>query len=336
MPAADPEPAFAPDAATLSGHNADVYFARSRHILEAEGRDPVVAMEIFARRRALLCGMREVHALLHRVLPASARAWSLAEGTWIEPGEAVLQVRAPYRSFGLYETALLGMLSSQTGWATAAAECVAAAGEVPVISFGARHVHPRVSGRMEYAAVVGGCSGCATPAGAELAGLEASGTLPHALILCLGDTVLAAQAFDRHIDPQVRRIALVDTFRDEAEESVRVADALGERLWGVRLDTPAERGGVTAALVQEVRARLDQAGHPQVRIVVSGGLDPERIRRFRQGGAPVDAFGVGSAISGARPVDFTADIKEVEGRPVAKRGRIPGLQANPRLLAVVP
>ncbi len=322
---------FAPDQATLAGYNADIYFERSRQILEAEGLDPVVAMEFFTRQRSLLCGMREVHGLLRRILPAKAEVWSLKEGTWIEPKEVVLRIRAPYQSFGLYETALLGMLSSQTGWATAAAACVTAAEDVPVICFGARHVHPAVSVRMEYAAVVGGCSGCATPAGAERAGIAASGTLPHALILAMGDTLAAAEAFDRHMDPQIRRIFLVDTFRDEAAESVRIAEAMGEKVWGVRLDTPGELGGVTVELVEEVRARLDQGGYGHVKIFVSGGLDPERLQSFRIAGAPVDGFGVGSAISGARPLDFTADIKEVDNHPVAKRGRIPGIVENPRL-----
>ena len=322
---------FAPSQTTLRGHNADVYFRRSRDILAAEGLDPVVAMEFFARQRALLCGMREVRALLRRVLAGRGEVWTLEERDWIEPREVVLRVRAPYRRFGLYETALLGILSSGTGWATAAALCTEEAGDIPVISFGARHLHPEVSARMEYAAVVGGCSGCATPGGAELAAVDPRGTLPHALVLVMGDTVSAMEAFDRHIDPAVKRLALVDTFKDEAEESLRVAAAMGERLWGVRLDTPSERGGVTAALVEEVRSRLDQAGHGHVKIMVSGGIDPERIRYFREAGAPVDLFGVGSAISGARPVDFTADIKEVEGRSVAKRGRIPGTAENPRL-----
>ena len=129
----------------------------------------------------------------------------------------------------------------------------------------------------------------------------------------------------------VSRIALVDTFKDEAEESLRVAGAMGDRLWGVRLDTPAERGRVTPDLVIEVRARLDQVGHEHVRIVVSGGIDPARIMMFRERNAPVDAYGIGSAISGAPPVDFTADIKVIEGQPVAKRGRIPGITPNPRL-----
>ena len=187
---------------------------------------------------------------------------------------------------------------------------------------------------MDYASVIGGCIGASTPAGARLAGLSPTGTMPHALVLIFGDTVRAAEAFDRHVEPEVPRIVLVDTFKDEAEESVRVADALGDRLWGVRLDTPSERGRVTPDLVKEVRTRLDLAGHPHVKIVVSGGMDAERILAFKEAGSPVDSFAVVSAISDAGPIDFTGDLKEIDGQPVAKRGRIPGRTANPRLQRV--
>ena len=158
--------------------------------------------------------------------------------------------------------------------------------------------------------------------------------MPHSLVLIFGDTVRAAEAFDRDLGPDVPRIVLVDTFRDEAEEALRVAHALGDRLYGIRLDTPAERGRVTADLVHEVRARLDREGYGHVKIVVSGGLNPERIQYFKDAGAPVDSYAVGSYISGATPIDFTGDIKEIDGNPIAKRGRIPGLTDSPRLRPV--
>jgi nicotinate phosphoribosyltransferase len=158
--------------------------------------------------------------------------------------------------------------------------------------------------------------------------------MPHSLVLIIGDTVKAAEAFDRDLEPDVPRIVLVDTFRDEAEESLRVAHALGERLYGIRLDTPSERGRVTADLVHEIRARLDQAAFQHVKIVVSGGLTPERIGYFKAAAAPVDSYAVGSYISGATPIDFTGDIKEIEGQPIAKRGRIPGRTDSPRLRLV--
>ena len=330
------KPKFKPSPEILSGDTADVYFVRTIDILRKENLNPVATMEVFSSRAGILCGIEEVKALLAEVLPEGNReVWALDEGEAMSAREVVLRITAPYQSYGVYETAVVGILAHGSGWATAARECVNVAGGIPVISFGARHVYPSVAGVMDYAAVVGGCVSCSSIAGARLAGVEASGTMPHALIIVVGDTVEATMLFDKHMPPEVPRVSLVDTFKDEAEESLRVAEALGEKLQSVRLDTPSERGGVTAELVREVRARLDLAGFSHVRIFVSGGIDPERITYFLERGAPVDGFGVGSYISGARPIDFTADLHEIEGKPIAKRGRIPGITPNPRLKQVL-
>jgi len=329
-------PKFEPDETILSGQTADVYFARTVEILRYEGLNPVATMEVFSSQAGILCGMEEVKALLARVLPEGNReVWALAEGEAMDQKEVVLRITAPYQSYGLHETAIDGILAHGSGWATAARRCVEAAKGIPVISFGVRHVHPSVVGIMDYSAIVGGCTGCSSIAGAKLAGIEPSGTMPHALILIIGDTVKATLAFDKYMPPEVPRVSLVDTFKDEAEESLRVAEALGKRLDSVRLDTPGERGGVTIDLVKEVRARLDLVGFKHVGIFVSGGIDPERITYFIESGAPVDGFGVGSYISGAKPIDFTADLHEVEGKPIAKRGRTPGITPNPRLKRVM-
>jgi nicotinate phosphoribosyltransferase len=334
-----PRPQFSTALDVLRGETADVYFDRARTILAAEGLDPIVTMEVFSRGAGVLCGADESITYLREIFgffaestgTADSVVESLHDGDRFEPKEVVMRITARYAAFGLYETAILGIMASGSGWATAARRIVDAADPIPVIGFGARHVHPSVADQMDYASVVGGCIGASTPAGARMAGLAPTGTMPHALVLIFGDTVRAAEAFDRHIDPDVPRIVLVDTFKDEAEESLRVAEALGDRLWGVRLDTPSERGRVTPDLVKEVRARLDQDGHKAVKIVVSGGIDVERIGVFKEAGAPVDSFAVGSAISKASPIDFTGDLKEIDGRPVAKRGRIPGPSDNPRL-----
>ena len=322
-----------PSTEILSGATADVYFARASRILDREGVDPVVTMEVFCREDAVLCGIGEATNLIGHVLAnePSAVVEAMQDGDLVTPKEVVLRIRARYRAFALYETAVLGILSQSTGWATAARRCVEAAAPKPVISFGARHVHPDITDVLDYAAIVGGCVGASTPAGARLAGLNPTGTMPHSLVLIFGDTVRAAEAFDRDMPPDVPRIVLVDTFKDEAEEALRVAHALGDRLYGIRLDTPSERGRVTADLVTEIRARLDMEGFGHVTIVVSGGLNPDRIRYFKDKGAPVDSFAVGSYISGAAPIDFTGDIKEIDGRPIAKRGRIPGITESPRL-----
>jgi len=327
---------FEPTEAVLSGETADIYFARTIDVLRRESLNPVATMEVFSSRAGMLCGIEEVKALLSRVLPEGNReVWALAEGETMDKKEVVLRITAPYQSYGLYETAICGILADCSGWATAARECAEVARGIPITSFGARHVHPSVAGVMEYAAIVGGCAGCSSTAGARLAGIEPTGTMPHALIIVMGDTVRATLAFDKHMPPEVPRVSLVDTFRDEAEESLLVAQALGEKLRSVRLDTPSERGRVTLDLVKEVRARLDLAGFKHVGIFVSGGLDPERITYFLESGAPVDGFGVGSYISGAKPIDFTADLHEIEGKPIAKRGRIPGITPNPKLKRVM-
>ena len=329
-------PKFEPDEAVLSGETADIYFARTVEILRHEAFNPAATMEVFASRAGILCGIEEVKALLARVLPeANREVWALAEGEPMSSKEVVLRITAPYQSYGLYETAIGGTLAHCSGWATAARECVEAAQGIPVISFGARHVHPSVAGVMDYSAIIGGCVGCSSKAGAKLTGTEPAGTMPHALIIIMGDTVKATIAFDKYMPPEVPRVSLVDTFKDEAEESLRVAQALEGKPNSVRLDTPGERGRVTVDLVKEVRARLDLAGFKHVNIFVSGGISLERIKQFVEEAAPVDGFGVGSYISGARPIDFTADLHEVEGKPIAKRGRIPGVTPNPRLKRIM-
>jgi len=320
----------------LSGETADIYFPRTVEILKKEKTNPVATMEVFPRGPGILCGIEEVKNLLEKVLPEDSReVWALSEGESFDRKEVVLRIKAPYQSYGTYETTYLGILAHCSGWATAARECVDAAQGIPVISFGARHVHPSVVGVMEYSAIVGGCTGCASTSGAKLAGIQPTGTIPHALIIILGSTAKATLAFDKHMPPEVPRIALVDTFEDEVRESVTVAKAMQGRLQGVRLDTPSERGRVTADLVKEVRAWLDLEGFKEVKIVVSGGLNLERIRYFINEGAPVDIFAVGSYISDASPIDFTADLHEVEGKPIAKRGRMPGITPNPRLKRVM-
>ncbi len=313
------------------GATADVYFVRTHEILEKEGKsDTVVTVEIFSGRPGIVAGTVECLELL-KGLPLEV--WGLEEGEAFSERDTVMRITGPYSAFGPYETALLGILASSSGWATAARECRDAVPDAPFYCFGARHIHPAVAPVMERAAVIGGADGAACILGAKLMGLEPVGTIPHALVLILGDTVKTALAYNTHMPPDAPRTILVDTFHDEAEEALRVAEALGKDMGAVRLDTPAERGGVTAGLVREVRARLDLAGFSHVKIFVSGGLNPERMRKLREAGA--DAFGVGHYISSAGPIDMTMDIKAIEGRPVAKRGRIPGITENPKLKRLV-
>ena len=315
----------------MGGFTTDVYFVKTRDVLRDAGRlsAPVTA-EVFARKNGVFAGLEEVMALLGG---SSVEIEALREGDSFSPKEVLVRICGPYGEFGLYETVLLGMLASASSWATAARACVEAAEGKPVLCFGARHVHPAVAPVMERTAVrVGGCSGASCILGARLAGIDPMGTVPHAAVLLVGDTVALAKHYDAVMPSGDQRIVLVDTFKDEAEETLRVAEALGDKLSAVRLDTPGERGGVSPDLVREIRYRLDLAGFRHVRIIASGGLYPDRIRELSAAGA--DSFGVGSYISHANPIDMTMDIKEIDGRPVAKRGRLPGRIENPRLIRV--
>ena len=311
----------------IQGATTDVYFVKTQEILEKCGlNETVITAEVFARRAGVLAGVPEVLALFK---DSPVELWSLQEGQAFSPKEVVMRLKGKYSDIGIYETPLLGILASSSGWASAAKEAKEAAGEKLVLCFGARHVHPSVAPVMERAAVIGGADGASCILGAKLLGKEPAGTVPHAVFLIMGDSVKVAQAYHEIMPSGEPRTVLVDTFKDEAEEALRVAEALGSDLQGIRLDTPSERGGVTPGLIKEIRGRLNQKGFAHVRIFVSGGLTPERIRLLKEAGA--DAFGVGSHISAASPIDMTMDIKEVAGRPVAKRGRIPGIIPNDRL-----
>ncbi len=316
----------------LVGETADVYLQRTLTILRNEGRNPVVSLEFSPQRAGIFCGIAEVRGLLTRVLPESgSEVWALEEGEPVDANEVALRVKAPYGSIGLYETAVSGILAQSTGYATAARECVDAANGTPVVALGARHVHPDVAGILGYCSIVGGCVSCSTIQGARLAGITPAGNMPHSLSLLMDGTVQAMEAFDQHMPQEVPRVALVDTFRDEAEEALSVARSLREKLRGIRMNTPPERGGVTTDLVKEVRARLDLSGFRHVEIMVSGGFTPERIRYFVEDGAPVNTFGIGAYIAAPGPNSYNVDIHEVDGRPVARRGRVPGITNNPRL-----
>jgi len=215
----------------LGGWTTDIYFVKSREILNKLklSETPVIA-EIFAGRSGLMAGTEEVKNLLAN-LPIEV--WALDEGEFFKGKEVVMQISGPYDSFGIYETAILGILASSSGWATAARQCKDVAGDKPVLCFGARHVHPSVAPVMERSAIIGGADGASCILGAKLAGMEPMGTVPHAVMLIVGDTLKVAEAYAEIMPPESPVIMLVDTFKDEAEESLRLSGALKEKLEGI-------------------------------------------------------------------------------------------------------
>ena len=314
----------------LASLTTDVYFVKTKQILESKGFGKTkVTAEVFSRHTGIIAGVNEALNLLKDL---DVEVEALPEGAAFKPKDVVMRITGYYTEFGIYETAILGILAHSSAWATAAHQIAQVTEGKPFYCFGARHVHPAVAPVMERAAIVGGAQGASCVLGAKLLDCEPVGTVPHALFLIVGDTVTGAEMYDEVMPPESPRTILVDTFKDEVEESLRLGAALGERLEGIRVDTPGERGGVTPDLVRELRAKLDLAGYHHVKIFASGGLDLEKIKVLAEAG--VDAFGVGSYISAAAPLDMTMDIKVVDGKPTAKRGRIPGITPNPALVKV--
>jgi nicotinate phosphoribosyltransferase len=306
------------------GKMTDVYFVRTMEILRAKKIDKWVKAEFIAKRFpedygwGVLAGIEEAADLL-RDLKVNVR--SMKEGTIFRTFEPIMEIEGMYTEFGLYETALLGLLCQASGVATKAARCKKAAGDRTVISFGARRIHPVIAPMVERNAFIGGCDGVSVVKNAELIGEEASGTMPHALILIMGDTVEATKAFDEVIHPKVKRVSLIDTFNDEKIEALRVAKAMGKKLFGIRLDTPGSRRGDFQKIIEEVRWELNLRGFGHIRIFVSGGLDENSILSLNP---VVDAYGVGTSITNARVIDFAMDIIEIDGEPLAKRGKMSG------------
>jgi nicotinate phosphoribosyltransferase len=307
-----------------AGRITDVYFLRTLEILDREKIDAVVEAEVTLKTFpeswawGILAGIEEVAGLLTGL---AVDVDAFPEGSSFRAEEPILRIRGLYREWGHYETAILGLLCQASGIATKAARCKRAAEGRPVISFGARRMHPVLAPMIERNAFIGGCDGVAVVKSAELIKEEPVGTMPHALILILGDTVTAAKAFDETIDPRVKRVVLIDTLNDEKFEALRVAEALGERLFAVRLDTPASRRGDMLEILREVRWELDGRGFSWVKLFISGGLDEAEIRRLNP---LADAYGVGTAISNAPVMNFALDLVEIDGRPIAKRGKRSG------------
>jgi len=329
-----------------AGQVSDVYFQRTIQILKAKGLTKRVKAEIRLKsfpqsdwNFGILAGIEEAAALLEG-LPVDA--WAMDEGTIFGPHEPVLVIEGTYVEWAVYETALLGLLCQASGIATKAARCKRAAGDRAVISFGARRMHPALAPMIERNAFVGGCDGAAVTKAAELIDADPTGTIPHALVLMFGDTVEALKAFHEVIDPKVRRVALIDTLQDEKFEAIRVAEALGKDLYAVRLDTPSSRRGDFFRILEEVRWELDIRGFEHVKIFASGGIDEYEILKLNP---LVDGYGVGTSIANAPVLSFALDIMEIEGRPMAKRGkrsgakqvwRLPGTVTNVVLSAAKP
>jgi nicotinate phosphoribosyltransferase len=346
----DPEIFDLPVEKMRAGWYTDAYFNHARAALVEDGRHPNVVMQVFQKRHAYLGGMDEAIAILKLCADtfSDLTVHALYDGDSIEPHETVMTIEGDYTAFAHLETVYLGTLARRTLITTNTVNVLRAANGKPVIFMPARHDHHRVQTGDGYAAyvagqIVGAPIGVTTEEQASWWGGSGIGTVPHALIAAYGgDTVAAATRFAEWASDDMNVTVLVDFENDSVRTALEVAQALGPRLWGVRLDTSEslvdrslweEMGdfrptGVNPRLVGNVRDALDRAGFSAVRIVVSGGFTVEKILEFEENDVPVDAYGVGSSlIRGSN--DFTADIVMTDGEPSAKVGR--RYRPSPRL-----
>jgi nicotinate phosphoribosyltransferase len=312
-----------------SGKITDIYFVRTKKVLEAKGLDGVrVRMEVHISDLptgydwAVYAGLEEALKILEG---KPLDVYSLPEGTLVSSGTPVMLIEGAYADMCLYETAILGVLRQATSIATKAARIKKLARDRGVVFFGLRALHPAIAPSVDRAAFIGGVDAVSGYFSREYLGVLPVGTMPHALIVVFGNNVEAWKAFNDVIEPEVPRIVLVDTFNDERVETLQAVEALKGSLYGVRLDTPRSRRGNMREIVEEIRWTLKAMGYPNVKIVVSGGINEKSLLELRD---VADMFGVGTSIAVATPVDISMDIVEVfrDGtwRPIAKRGKRPG------------
>lgn len=293
-------------------------------ILRAKGINPVVKAEFIAKSLpgdwpwALFAGLEEAMYLMKH-LPVKVRA--MKEGTVFYPFEPVMEVEGKYQDFCVYETAMLGLICQASGIATKAARFKKLIGDRLLVSFGARRMHPMLAPMIERNAYIGGCDGVAVVKSGEIIGADPMGTMPHALIICMGSTVDAIKAYDEVLEPKFKRVALIDTFLDEKFECLNVAEAMGKRVFAVRFDTPSSRRGNFFRILEEARWELDMRGYNHIKFYVSGGIKEEDVPALNP---VVDGYGIGTSISNSPVVDYAMDIMEVEGKPRAKRGKWSG------------
>ena len=368
--AAMPTSLFQFDPRMRDGWYADRYFLRTAAALAHAGHDPIVRMQVFAKKPGVVAGVYEVVRMLQTQIAATSRDGevdfraitieTLLDGDEVAPRESVMHIVGPYRAFAHLETTYLGVLARRSLIATNVRRTIEAANGKLVIFMGARHDDWRVQTPDGYAALVGGAGSVSSDAGGAWWGEEGAGTMPHSMIAAFGgDVVLATLAFTRYVmahEPGVRVIALTDYRNDVIGDSLAVARAMRATfgdgvLAGVRVDTsetiedvslaavpdseflPGERRtGVNSVLVRMLRMELDAAGFPYVGITVSGGFKPAKIRRFEEHGVPVAAYGVGSSLLGHNDGDPDGLVNNFDATAdiVMVDGREEGKTGRPR------
>jgi nicotinate phosphoribosyltransferase len=245
---------------------------------------------------------------------------AVPEGTALFADEPLLEVTGPLIEAQLLETAVLNLLHVGTVLASKAARSVLAAGGRGLAEFGLRRSHGIDAGmKAARAAMLAGFDSTSNVLAGRTWGAPLSGTMAHSFVMAYPSELEAFRAYARAFPDSA--VLLLDTYDTiaGARLAVTVARELlqrGHRLAGVRLDS-----GDLGALSREVRAILDAGGFPDVRIIVSGGLDEHDIAALAAAGAPIDVFGIGTRLNvsaDAPSLDMVYKLVRLDGRDVRK------------------
>jgi nicotinate phosphoribosyltransferase len=246
---------------------------------------------------------------------------AMPEGTVFFPNEPILRVTAPLPEAQLIETRLVNILHYQTVIASKAARMVLSAPGKQLVDFGLRRAHGADAGLMAArASYLAGFAGSATLLAEPAFGVPVFGTMTHSFVQAHDDEMAAFEAFAKARPDNV--ILLIDTY--DTEEAARKVVALAPRLKaagisikGVRLDS-----GDLIALSKSVRRILDEGELRDVSIFASGGLDEGKLAAIMTAGAPIDGFGIGTALTtseDAPALDCAYKMQEYDGRARRKR-----------------
>jgi nicotinate phosphoribosyltransferase len=239
---------------------------------------------------------------------------AMPEGTVFFPDEPILRVSAPLPEAQLLETRVLNLIHFETLVASKAARCRLAAGSKRLIDFGLRRAHGAEAGLLAArAAYLAGFDGTSTALAGPRFGIPVFGTMAHSFVQAHDSEAEAFAHFAAAFPDNA--VLLIDTY--ETVEGARTAVEAANKLKGVRLDS-----GDLDALSREVRGILDRAGQQHAIIFASGNLDDERVARLVAAGAPIDSYGIGTALttSADHPyLDAVYKLVEYAGRPRRKR-----------------
>jgi len=360
----------------------DIYFLRSLEILQKLNLNPFVRAQVFLRNGpGVIDGIDEAVAFISKnssLIMNGGTIHSLKDGSNYVSEETILLIEGRAQDVIFLETILLGIISFRTtrkndrhgidlsDITKRTKQIVSLVGDRPVYYFGARHWHYEEDEAIAKATFLGGATSASTEKGAHAMGKEPVGSIPHSLENIVAwkygaehAVVETIKAFDRIMNPEIPRIALVDYRNREVDDSLSVAKVLGKKLYGIRVDTSGEclmqgaeesgpesghywyGNGVTISGVFHLRKTLNSNGYSDVRIMLSSGFgNPDKVKAFVEAETKLglrlfDGLGVGNLYNSRIA---TMDIVGVGDSlnalvPIAKTGR--AYHKNLKLLPLV-